>query len=215
MLDMGTGGGEVLARLERPRRAVATEGYEPNVATAAARLAPLGIPVVRDEGAVDNVDQHEAALRSGSGGAAGRLPFADGAFGIVANRHEAFLTSEVARVLAPCGWFVTQQVDCHFADDFRAALGLPDVDEPETWLPLAREQAEQAGLQVAEAVSGAEELRFLDIGALTYYLRATSFSFPGLDLAASRPALRRLHDQMRDRPFTARLPHFLLIARKP
>src|SRR6516165_2957989 len=51
MLDMGTGGGELLGQMRpRPVRTVATEGWPPNVPVAAARLRPLGIPVVRDEG---------------------------------------------------------------------------------------------------------------------------------------------------------------------
>jgi hypothetical protein len=94
MLDMGTGGGERLARLSpRPPRTVATEAWPPNVAVAAARLRPLGIPVVHDEGAPDNTGQ--------SGDDRGRLPFGDGVFGLVASRHEAFRAAEVRRVLAP------------------------------------------------------------------------------------------------------------------
>src|SRR5579859_8194497 len=52
MLDMGTGGGEVLSSLAaRARSTVATEAWEPNVPVARARLAPLGIEVVQVEGA--------------------------------------------------------------------------------------------------------------------------------------------------------------------
>ncbi|HEY8286707.1 MAG TPA: class I SAM-dependent methyltransferase, partial [Chloroflexota bacterium] len=52
LLDMGTGGGEVLAGLAPlPPRTVATEGYAPNVEIARHRLAPLGVDVVAVEGA--------------------------------------------------------------------------------------------------------------------------------------------------------------------
>src|SRR5204863_5382205 len=57
MLDMGTGGGEWLSQRRHPARTVATESWPPNVPIAAARLGPLGIAVVQDEGAVDNTDQ--------------------------------------------------------------------------------------------------------------------------------------------------------------
>lgn len=58
MLDMGTGGGEVLSRLRcRASGTIADETWPPNVPIAAARLAPFGIPVVQDEGAPDNDDQ--------------------------------------------------------------------------------------------------------------------------------------------------------------
>ena len=69
MLDMGTGGGEVLSRLwpllaPRPTRTVATEAWPPNVPVAAARLRPLGIPVVQNEDPPDNTSP------DGSGGQA-------------------------------------------------------------------------------------------------------------------------------------------------
>jgi hypothetical protein len=51
MLDMGTGGGERLSQLPSiPPQTVACEAWPPNVPVAATRLAPLGIPVVQDEG---------------------------------------------------------------------------------------------------------------------------------------------------------------------
>jgi hypothetical protein len=57
MLDMGTRGGERLSRLSpRPRLTVATEAWPPKVA-AAARLRPLGIPVVQDEGAPEDTER--------------------------------------------------------------------------------------------------------------------------------------------------------------
>jgi SAM-dependent methyltransferase len=215
MLDMGTGGGEVLARLRRPDRTAATEAWEPNVPVAAQRLARLRIPVVRDEGAVNNGDQDAARRNGGTDGARGRLPFRDGAFRIVANRHEVFLASEVSRVLAPGGWFVTQQVDCLTYDDLRSAFGLPPVPQPESWLPLARAQVEDAGLVVTEALTGEEREHFGDVGALVYYLRLVSWALPGVDLSACRPTLRRLHEQMAQAPLTVRQRRLLLVSRKP
>ena len=72
---------------------------------AAARLRPLGIAVVQDEGAADNIAQDEDS-RS-------RLPFRDGAFALVTSRHEAFRAAEVGWVLARGSTFITQQVDFH------------------------------------------------------------------------------------------------------
>src|SRR5215813_11691547 len=132
MLDMGTGGGERLARLSpRPKLTVATEAWPPNVPVAAARLHPLGIAVVQDEGAPDNVRQESAQQRGAQQGGAqrGRLPFRDGAFGLVANRHEAFLAAEVSRVLASGGTFITQQADFHSYDDLYRLLGLEVSDQ--------------------------------------------------------------------------------------
>jgi hypothetical protein len=69
-LDMGTGGGEVLARLRDglPARVVATEEWAVNAPVAYGRLRPLGVDVVRCRSL--------------------QLPFPDRAFDLVLNRHE-------------------------------------------------------------------------------------------------------------------------------
>jgi len=82
LLDMDTGGGEFLAALpQRPLWTRATEGYGPNVLVARQRLAPLGVEVVEVQGVA-------------------HLPFADGQFDVVTNRHGAYEPHEVRRVLA-------------------------------------------------------------------------------------------------------------------
>ena len=58
MLDLGTGGGEVLASLPYlPELTVATEGYAPNVRIAAQRLHRLNVSVIHVGGAPDNNQQ--------------------------------------------------------------------------------------------------------------------------------------------------------------
>ena len=216
MLDLGTGGGEVLAGLPaRPARTVAVEGWAPNAPIAARRLRPLGIPVIRYQPAPDNLGQPPAA-----GPAADlpdRLPFADAAFGLVLSRHESFRASEVARVLAPGGYFVTQQVDLHDDDDYRTALGLASDPGPaESWLPEARQQVRAAGLTVERAERAVQQASYTDVGALAWYLiQAVPWVVPEAGLPACEPALRRVHERLRGAPFTARAHRFLLIARKP
>ena len=92
VLDMGTGGGEVLSRVREalPAGVVATEEWVVNAPVAYRRLRPLAVNVVRSHSLV--------------------LPFADGAFSLVLNRHEELDPEEVGRVLAPGGWLLTQQV---------------------------------------------------------------------------------------------------------
>jgi SAM-dependent methyltransferase len=84
LLDLGTGGGEWLAELpHRPPRTVATEAWPPNVPIARARLEPLGVRVVQVAAARDNSGRPIAAPTVG-------LPFADGSFHLVVDRHESF-----------------------------------------------------------------------------------------------------------------------------
>jgi len=208
MLDLGTGGGERLSRLSpRPQLTVATEAWPPNVAVAAARLRPLGIAVVQDEGAPDNTGQ-------GSNDR-GRLPFGDGMFALVTSRHEAFRAAEVSRVLAPGGTFITQQVDFHSYDDLCTLAGLDVPQQPGSWLPLARRQVQDAGLAVETAVSGEQRLEFHDVAAVVYYLRVVSWAIPHYSLDACAARLRAAHDTPQMWPVAVRQPHFLLIATKP
>jgi SAM-dependent methyltransferase len=208
MLDMGTGGGERLARVSpRPRRTVATEAWPPNVGIAAARLRPLGIPVIQDEGAQDNTGPRWNDR--------GRLPFRDGAFTLVTSRHEAFRAAEVSRVLAPGGTFVTQQVDFHSYDDLRELLGLEVPPQAESWLPLARRQVEDAGLAVLAAVRGEERHEFHDVAAVVYYLRVVSWAIPQYSLDGCAARLRGAHETPATWPVLVRQRRFLLIAAKP
>ena len=208
LLDMGTGGGEWLSALSpRPARTVATECWPPNVPVAGRRLHPLGVGVVQAAGAPDNM----AADRGGPDD--GSLPFRDAAFGMVINRHEAFDAGEVARVLAPGGRFVTQQVDYHSDDDLLRLLGVAVPAQPDSWLPLAERQVAGAGLTIAVARRGEETQLFADVSAVVYYLRIVSWVVDGRQPEAFRPQLRRAHDGA-SWPLPVRRPHFLLVAAK-
>ena len=83
VLDMGTGGGERFSKICRGYAglAVATEEWPPNVPVASARLSVMDAQVV-----------HASSLH---------LPFNEGAFDLVLNRHEELDPAEVARVLSP------------------------------------------------------------------------------------------------------------------
>jgi SAM-dependent methyltransferase len=186
VLDMGTGGGERLAEIRSlPDRTVATEGWAPNVPVAAARLEPLGIPVVHDEGAIDNVDQVEHPPR-------GRLAFRDSAFDLVINRHEAFAAAEVSRVLTPGGRFVTQQADSA-GGDARELIGLPSPSGRLFDRSFAAEQLEAAGFVVQDGADAIEAITFTDVGAFAWYLRMIPWTVPGFTIDAHRPALERIH----------------------
>ena len=125
LLDVQTGGGEVLASLAPfPRRAFAVEGYPPNVEVARKRLAPLGVEVrAREEAAV--------------------LPFETAFFDLVLNRHGGLRIPEIARVLEPGGLFLTQQVTGTSLGDLQARLGARPK-WPEATLDNTREAAKRA-----------------------------------------------------------------------
>jgi|ERR1022692_874499 SAM-dependent methyltransferase len=210
MLDMGTGGGERLARLaSRPRHTVATESWPPNVGVAAGRLRPLGIPVIWCASAPENLSPQAAAPAD-----AGRMPFGDGTFDLVINRHESFRADEVQRILVSGGTFITRQVDNHSDDDLYRLLGLDVPAAPESWLPVAFQQLTDAGLTVQAVRSGAEVQHLNDIAAVIYYLRVISWAIPGYSLDRFRPQLRTAFDTASLWPLPLRHRRFLVVATK-
>jgi SAM-dependent methyltransferase len=213
MADLGTGGGELLARIRpRPARTVATESWPPNVGLAASRLRPLGIPVVHCDGAPENMSPEAAAARPDR---PGLLPFADGAFDLVINKHESFCGDEVARVLAPGGTFITQQVDYHSYDDLYRLLGLEPPQEPETWLTLATSQLTAAGLTITATAAGQASRQFDHVGAVIYYLNVIDWAVPEYSLEAFLPRLRDAWLTADAWPWPLTERRFLVVAAKP
>ena len=200
VIDLDTGGGEKLLGLREhwPARVVATEDYVPNFDLANERLSPLGVEVVRTP--VSDT---------------GPVPFGDGEFDLVLNRHAQFNPSEVARVLSPGGAFLTQQVHGMWLWDLHAAFEVtPPFPEnsPEKYLP----KLEAAGL-VMEAVEEWEgRMAFDDVGAIVYYLKAIPWEVPGFTVKTHLRYLLALQERLdpgEDLGFHA--ARFLLEASKP
>ncbi|HEX9496538.1 MAG TPA: class I SAM-dependent methyltransferase [Candidatus Limnocylindria bacterium] len=198
---MGTGGGERLSRLADafPARMFATEAYPPNLEIARASLEPLGVTVV----------PYESADVTG-----GVLPFADGSLDAVIDRHESYDAREVARVLAPGGRFVTQQVDGRDKPDLLQLFGLTPRF-PEVRLDAFVAAARAAGLSIERAEEWWGDSTFADIGALVYYVKATR-TVPDFSVARYEPLLRTLDQRLRaDGVLRFRCGRFVLAARKP
>jgi SAM-dependent methyltransferase len=210
-LDIDTGGGEVLASLPLPPFTVATEGYPPNVPVAADRLSQLGAHVVDAASAPDNVDQTSATpALTGS-----HLPFATASFHVVLNRHASYWPSEVGRVLRPGGTFLTQQRSLGGPWLLRT-FDRPADDRPAFTLAFALDQLMAEGFTIERAEEVPTPMRFLDVGALVYYLRAVPWLVPGFDVDADRGVLLSLHDEMaRGDPFTIEGSHQLIRATAP
>jgi SAM-dependent methyltransferase len=207
LLDMGTGGGEWLSQRPFPKgRTVATEAWPPNVAVAQARLAPLGAALVAVEGAPDNADQSAASVLPA-------LPFADAAFHLAVNRHESFAAAEVARVLAPNGRFVTQQVASDLGAPFRALLAATPRPAARPWtLAQAIGQIEARGLEITGCGEGAALITFADVGALAWYLIHVPWVMAEFSIARHREGLEALHGTG---AMSAPQPMFWLAALKP
>ena len=180
VLDMGTGGGERLLELKEhwPEKVVVTEDYAPNIKLASERLTPLGVRVE----AVGLTDH-------------GPMPFADAEFDLVLNRQSGFNATEVARILAPGGTFLTQQVHGLYGQHLLAVFGAtppwPDAT-PSHHVP----KLEAAELRIVAAEEWSGKFTFSDVGAIVYYLKAIPWLVPGFSVDTHLDSLLELQNRL-------------------
>ena len=199
VIDLGTGGGERFQKLQEywPKKVVATEEYLPNLKLATERLSPLGAKVV--DVRLTDYDP---------------MPFADSEFDLVLNHHSAFNPHEVARILAPGGTFLTQQVHGLWAYDLLAAFDAKP-QWPEATLEKYAPQLKAAGLTIINADEWSGQLSFTDVGAIVYYLKAVPWLVPGFSVETHLKHLFKLQgrlDSGDELAFVAR--KYLIEARK-
>ena len=174
VIDLGTGGGERLLKLQRhwPRKVVATEDYPPNFRLATERLAPFGAQVVVVPLTDDDL-----------------MPFAGCEFDLVLNRHSGFNAREVARILAPGGGFLSQQIHGLWVYDLLAMFDAKP-QWPEATLEKYVPQLKASGLTITNAQEWSGQLSFSDVGAIVYYLKAVPWLVPGFSVEThSKPLL--------------------------
>jgi len=199
-LDLGTGGGEKLLEFRNafPPRMVATEGYEPNLPIAKERLGPLGVEVVKSN------DSLQA-----------ELPFEDQEFGLIIDRHTCFNISEIERVLAPMGMFLTQQTDGNNLADLSVAL---DCEQPWTFFTLdfVLEKIKATNLIVEKADEWTGKATFKDVGAVVYYLKAVPWTVPcGFSVDKHQSHLVKLQQKLElEGSLTFKQKLFMVRARK-
>jgi SAM-dependent methyltransferase len=197
MLDIQSGGGELLAELPGlPPLMVACEGYGPNVAFAARRLLPRGAQVVE---AQDDL-----------------LPFDSGVFDLVTSRHPVHTNwTEIARVLRPGGSYLSQQVGPSSVRELSEFMMGPLPPGSSRDPELARKAAEASGLVVKDIRHARLRTIFSDIAAVVYFLRLVVWIVPGFTVEGYLDKLRLLHEQIRrEGPFVAYASRFLIEATK-
>jgi SAM-dependent methyltransferase len=191
VIDLGTGGGERFLKLQEywPKKVVATEDYPPNFRLATERLSPFGVQVV-EVVLADDVP----------------MPFADGEFDLVLNRHSGLNAREVARILAPGGTFLTQQIHGLWAADLLAVFDAKP-QWPGSTLDKYVPQLKAAGLTIADSREWTGCLSFTDVGAIVYYLRAVPWLVPGFSVETHLNPLLSLQRRLEkggELAFTAR-----------
>ena len=196
VLDLGTGGGEVLERIAAglPARFVASEEWHVNVPVARARLAPLGIDVL-------NADST-------------RPPFADESFDLVLDRHEALDPGTTARLLRPGGTVVTQQCA---PDDWREVERFfPTRSDFGDHYRTYAEGFEAAGLTIEMRERHERRSAYPDLGDVVYMLLVAPWWLPDFDPEKDIDALLALEDGLRTNDGIVLTDvRYMLIAHKP
>ena len=198
ILDIDTGGGEFLLSLNHPHEnTAAMENYPPNVGLCKEVLLPLGI-----------------GFRPGDG--KGKLPFADGGFDMVINRHGDFSAEEIYRVLKPGGLFITQQVGAENDRELVELLcGKTEVPFPDQYLKLASRKFEDAGFTTLRGEEVFRPIRFFDVGALVWFARIIQWEFPGFSVDTHLENLLNAQKLLEEQgSVDGSIHRFLLVVRK-
>lgn len=198
LLDIDTGGGEFLLSLRHPHnRTSATEGYAPNVKLCRERLLPLGI------------DFREMTDCS-------QMPFENGTFDMIINRHGDYCVSELWRILKKGGLFITEQVG---EDNDRELIELLLPGTPKAFhdLNLRKQQSlfTETGFEILKAEECFRPIRFYDTGALVWFARIIEWEFPGFSVDRCFEQLVKAQNILEEKGAVEGTIHrYLIVARK-
>lgn len=160
ILDIDTGGGEVLLSFNHPYHlTTVTEGYPPNVKLCQENLGAKGIRVI----GLTDYDN---------------TPFEDDEFDLIINRHGAYNAKELYRILKPGGIFITQQVG-EDNDRELVEILLPQCEKTFPGMNLANQLDifQQAGFKILDSGEEYKLIEFYDVGALVWFARIIQWEF--------------------------------------
>jgi SAM-dependent methyltransferase len=183
-----------------PPVAYATEAYTPNIPISRKRLEPLGVEVVA-------LEEDEPR----------QLPFEDGIFDLVLNRHGYYWAPELYRIMQPGGVFLTQQVGDRNDIGIRELLGAPEANVRVEWADLAEAVAnlEAANFQIVKQFEDIYPQRFYDVGAIVYQLKAVPWQIPDFSVKLYFEKLKAIHRKIQRDGYVDVLEHrFFIIAEK-
>ncbi|MCK4552777.1 class I SAM-dependent methyltransferase [Candidatus Pacearchaeota archaeon] len=196
VLDMETGGGEIFSSLKPfPKKAVAYEGYKPNILIARRKLNPLGVKVVECRGS--------------------KLPFKNEEFDLVLNRHGAMNAKELYRILKNGGVFFTQQVtgaedSQDLVKEFKAKRKFSDIT-----LRKYSKQLSKEGFKIIKSKKWAGKRIFKDVGAIVYYLKAIPWIVNGFSVKTHIKYLKKLQVKLEKKgKLKFETGRFMILAKK-
>ncbi|MBD5097887.1 MAG: class I SAM-dependent methyltransferase [Lachnospiraceae bacterium] len=198
IMDYDTGGGEFLLSLNHPyENTSATEGYPPNVLLCREKLLPLGIRF------------RECNNPS-------RIPFENGMFDLIINRHGGFDAGELHRLLRKNGLFITEQVGKDNDRDL-VEMVLPQTEQPFPHLNLAKQRKcfETAGFEIIQAEEAYRPIYFYDVGAFVWFAHVIEWEFPNFSVDRCFEQLLKMQEMIdKDGRIEGTIHRYLIVAKK-
>ncbi|MGI6188325.1 MAG: class I SAM-dependent methyltransferase [Caldicoprobacteraceae bacterium] len=202
LLDVGTGGGEKLSRFAPlPKETYATEGYKPNVEIAKKNLEPLGIQVIEVDG--DDGPPYNS-----------NLPFDDGFFDLIIDRHEAYCLEEIYRILADDAHFITQQVGSLTIANLIQLLDNKGLEISNWNLKYAENEFLKNNFKIVSSLEDISFIRFYDVGALGIYVKAFPWVFPEFTAKKYEKELMYIHERILNEGYIDIVYHLFFIDAK-
>jgi SAM-dependent methyltransferase len=232
VLDIQTGGGEVLAGALRAAGAGEPQTSEPQTSEpqtsehrAGAASGPgdeaIGLSLIAaTESWPPNVALARASLAPFGGEGAevaddARLPFPPGSFDLVVSRHPAEIVwPEIARVLKPGGTYFSQQVGAGSNRELIDFMMGPQLVNQSRSPQVAVAEATAAGLEILDLREQALRVEFFDVAAVVHFLKKVLWTVPGFTVAGYREPLARMHEHIQaSGSFVCHSERFLIEAR--
>lgn len=199
LLDIGTGGGEILLSLNHPHHnTTVTEGYKPNYELCLEKLKPLGIRVLNYVGdeVFDKIDDNE--------------------FDIVINRHESYNEKELFRILKSNGLFITQQVGAYNNKDLATFFDQSHVDQfPDMTLEKSLQRLKENDFEILYYNECYPTLKFYDLGSIAYFAKIIEWEFINFSVERHFDKFLVLQDKIKEQGYITSTEHrFIIIAKK-
>jgi SAM-dependent methyltransferase len=198
MLDLDTGGGELLSSLAPlPPYTWATESYPPNIPVAKKRLESLGVQVI-----TKYTDSS--------------IPLPDSSIDLITNRHGSYSESELMRLLKPGGIFLTEQVGNQNCMRLNELLQNKVEFIYSYWTKdLITKQLSEAGFELLTVQEEFPLCEFTDIGIVVFYLSIIPWQIADFSIEKYHDKLLAIHqDIVTHGPLQAHDHRILVEARK-